>query len=51
MNRTITEDKPEEWRDRLAEFAGRRRLTNIDSVQTLPSDAASHTDTLYLVIG
>ena len=92
-----------EWKDRLAEFAGRRRLTNIDtgeemivdverdeglvsqtgdsfsgknmndledrieaafadcprsaavknidSVQTLPSDAASHTDTLYLVIG
>ena len=26
-------------------------VKNIDSVQTLPSDAASHTDTLYLVIG
>ncbi len=91
-----------EWKDRLAEFAGRRRLTNVDtgeetivdverdeglvqqigdafsgsnmndledriedgfsvcptsevikkieSVQTIPSDAASHTDTLYLII-
>ena len=91
-----------EWKDRLAEFAGRRRLTNIDTgeemtvdverdeglvshvgdsfsgknmndledrieaafddcptstmikklerVQTLPSDAASHADTLYIIM-
>jgi len=91
-----------EWKDRLSEFAGRRRLTNIDtgeemtvdverdeglvsqtgdsfsgknmndlegrieaafaectrsavvkninSVQTLPPDAASHPDTLYVIV-
>lgn len=91
-----------EWKDRLAEFAGRRRLVNVDTneeivvdvyrdeglvsqvgdsfsgknmndlesrveaafsvcptstmikklerVQTLPSDAASHADTLYIIM-